>query len=55
MQIYWWELLTVCQKPDKSGDHRHCDSGEMFIICHVTSNDFMFKGLCEFICGNSSQ
>ena len=28
----------VTQPPDKSGNHRHCNSGDIiFIICHVTS------------------
>ena len=28
----------LCQYPDKSCDHKHCDGGNiMFLICHVTS------------------
>ena len=49
MQIYGRELLTVCLHSDKFGDHRHGDSGGMFLICHVISHDHMFKGLCEII------
>ena len=25
--------------PGKSCDHRHCDSGDMFLACHVTSRE----------------
>ena len=25
------------------GDHRRCDNGEMFLICHMTSLDHMLK------------
>ena len=39
----------LCHHPNKSCDHRHCDSGNMFLICHVTSGDLEFKGLCD--CG----
>ena len=27
---------------------------EMFLICHVTSREHMFEGLCEFMAGSSS-
>ena len=40
---------------DKSYDHKHCDEGDMFLICHVTSHEHMFKGLCEFMGGSSSR
>ena len=49
MQIYGWELLAACDHPDRSCSHKHCDSGDMFLICHVTSHKHMFKGLCEFM------
>ena len=39
----------VCHHPDKSYDHRHCDSrGIIFSISHVTSREHKFKGLCDF-------
>ena len=47
MRIYGWELLAVCHHP-KSRDHKHCDSGGMFLICHVSSREHILKGLCEF-------
>ena len=34
---------------DKFGDHRHCDDGGMFLICHVISCDHMFKRLCTYL------
>ena len=50
MQIHEWELLAVCHHTDKSCDHNHCNSGDiMFLICHVTSREHMFKGLYEFM------
>ena len=38
----------LCHHPNKSCDHRHCDSGNMFLICRVTSGDLEFKGLCDY-------
>ena len=36
----------VCQHPDKSCDHKYCDSGEiMFLISHVASRKHIFNGL----------
>ena len=29
--------------PPKFGDHRHCGSGGMFLICHVTLQNYFFK------------
>ena len=52
MNIYRWELLTVCHHPGKCCEHRHCDSGDIvFLNYHVTSREDMFKGLCEFMGG----
>ena len=45
MQISGWESLAVCHHPDKFDDHGHCESGNMFLVCHVTSPDYMFKWL----------
>ena len=39
------KFLTVCHHPDKFGDDGHCKSGDIFLVCHVTSPDHMFKGL----------
>ena len=56
MRIYRRELLAICYHPDESCEHKHCDSGDiMFSICHVTSREYMFKGLYEFIGGSTSR
>ena len=51
MRIYRWELLVLCHYADKSCDQscdKHCDGGDiMFLVCHVTSREHMFKELCE--------
>ena len=48
------ELLLVC--PAKSGDHWHCDTGDlMFLICHMTSNNHLFRGLYNFIVESPSK
>lgn len=51
MLIYGWELLSICHHPDKSCDHKHCDSKDMFSVNYVTSHEHMFKGLHEFTGG----
>ena len=45
IQISGCEFLAVCHHPDKFGDHGHRESGDMFLICHVTKPDHMFKWL----------
>ena len=32
---------------DNSSDQKHCDGGNIFLICHTTPRVLMFKGLCE--------
>lgn len=54
MGICGWELLAVCHHNDKLGNHRHCENGYMFLICHLTSHGHMFKVLCFFVGGNFS-
>ena len=45
-QIYGWKFLAVCHHPEKFCDRRYRDNGnKMFLICHVTSRNHMFKGL----------
>ena len=40
----------VSHLPAKFDGHRHCGSGDvMFLTCHVTSRDHVFKGLCDFM------
>ena len=56
MRIYGWELLAVCHQHDKLIDYKCCDSKDIiiFLICHVTSDDRRFQGLCEFMGGSQS-
>ena len=42
----------MCNNPNKFCDHRHCNSEDMFLICHLTWPDHMFKGSCEFMGGS---
>ena len=46
---------AVYYHPDKSCDHKHCGTGDIFLICHVTSRDHMCKGLCEIMDGSPSR
>ena len=46
--MYGRELLKVCHHLGKSCEHKHYDSEDMFLICHMTSRKHMFQGLCEF-------
>ena len=39
------ELLAMCHHADKLFLQRHCESGIMFLICHVTSSDTFKVGL----------
>ena len=53
MQIYGWELSTVYHHFEKFGEHRHGNSGDKnFLVCCVTTWDYMFKRLCEFMVGS---
>ena len=41
---YGWELVAVCHQTGKFRDYRPFDSGYlMFLICHMTSRDQVFK------------
>ena len=46
----------VCHQPDKLIDCKCCGSKDIiiFLICHVTSRDQGFQGLCEFMGGSQS-
>ena len=46
----------LCHYGGKCCDHKHCDGGDItFLICHITSREHVFKGLCEFIGGRPSR
>ena len=49
--MYGRELLKVCHHLGKSCEHKHYDSEDMFLICHMTSRKHMFQGLCELTGG----
>ena len=49
---YEWKLLIVCQHPAKFGGHRHRDSGEMLLICHVVSQGHGIKGPRNIMSGS---
>ena len=40
---------------DKSCDHKHCDNGGMFLICHLSYGELMFNKLREYMGGCTSQ
>ena len=50
MCLYGVKLLIVENQPARFGSHRYYGSGdEMFLICHVTSHDHVFKGLRDLM------
>ena len=49
IRIYGWELLAVCHHPDKFGHHMHCNSGDMYLLCHVTSQDHIIGGSSDLM------
>ena len=49
------ELFTVRNYPDKFGDIRYCDKGDlMCLFCPVTSNNNLLKWSCGFTIGSLS-
>ena len=45
MQLHGWRIPAVCNHP-----YKYCGSGDtMFQICHMTFDEHIFKGLCEFM------
>ena len=56
MQIYGCLLLKVCHHLRKSCEHRNYGSGDIvLLICHVTSFEHIFEGLCELMGGIPSR
>ena len=42
--------LMVSHHPAKSGDHRHCNSGDMIVLfCQVILQDHVNKGTSNFM------
>lgn len=48
-QVTLWFGAHVCHHPDKLGGHRHCGSGDIFLICNMISEEHVTKGLCDFM------
>ena len=47
---YKRKLLNVCNHPAKFGSHNHCHSGDItYLICHVTLQDNVIKGSCDYL------
>ena len=53
--IYGWEPLVFCHYDDKFCGHKHCDGGDMFSACHVTSLEHILNKLFEFMGGSPSR
>ena len=50
-----WELLAVYHQPDKYGDHRQCDCGDLVILTwQMTSRDALITGWSNFMSVSSS-
>ena len=50
------ECMMKCHYLDKSSEHKHCSGGDiMFLVCHMTTREHMFKGLWEFMGGSLSR
>ena len=43
--ISGWEHLAMSHHPDKFGNYRHEDSGDISLICHITSRDHVFNSV----------
>ena len=54
MRIYGWKPLTLNHHLDMFGCHRSIASGDIkYLICHVTSENEMIEGPCNFIISES--
>ena len=44
-----WELCAVYPHPDKFGDHRHSESGDiMILIFHMTLRDHILGNMAQY-------
>ena len=51
--LYRRKILIVCNHSAMFGDRSNCDNGDIpYLTCHMTLQDYMIKGSCEFIKGN---
>ena len=54
MQFYEYKLHTVSHLSTNFDSSKHCGGGNlMFLICHMSSRNNVFKGLCHFMVGSS--
>ena len=48
-------ILVESHHPNKFGDNGYCDKWDLiFLICHVTSHNHLFKWSSDFMVGRSS-
>ena len=43
MQIYGCKVLVFCHYADRFRDHKHCDGGNIILVCQVTSSEHVKK------------
>ena len=56
MWLYGQELIKVGYHPAKFSCHRHSDMGDiMALVYHVTSQDHVIKGSCDFMSRSKSR
>ena len=49
MWLYGLEPLKLSHHPAKFGGHRHCDHGDMILICHVISQNHVIKDQYNYV------
>ena len=55
MWIHGWKALTLGYHTATFGGFRHSGNRDkIFLVCRVISKDHVFKGLCDFMGGNTS-
>ena len=46
----WVALLITSHYPPKFGGHRHCGREDiLFLVCHMTSRDFVVRESCSIM------
>ena len=54
MWLYWQVPIKVTNQPAKFGGPRQCENGDMYLVCHVISQNHVIKLSGDFIGRNSS-
>ena len=44
-------VRELSHHPSKFGDHGHCGSRDMFLVCPVILTEHVIKWSCDFMCG----